>query len=69
MTMTIYYVATLARYSLVEADNEAQARERGHAALQQQQDHVQIRTIRHATSDEIRLTSWHQDLVASEACS
>jgi len=30
--MTAYYVATLARYVVVEAENEAQTRERGAAA-------------------------------------
>ena len=64
--MTTFYVATLARYVLVEAENEAQAHERGYAALEQQQNHVHIRKIRHATSGETRLSRWHQDLVASE---
>ena len=31
--MTTYYVATLARYVLVDANNEFDARERGYAAL------------------------------------
>ena len=33
--MTTYYVATLARYVLVDAESEADARERGRAALRE----------------------------------
>ena len=31
--MTAFYVATLARYVVIDAENEVQARERGAAAL------------------------------------
>jgi len=33
--MTTYYVATLARYVLVDAESEADARERGRASLRE----------------------------------
>jgi hypothetical protein len=57
-----YYFATLARYVLVEAENEAQARERGKPALEElyaelRERHpnmqVEVRTVRPATDDEI----------------
>ena len=70
----MYYVATLARYVLVEAENEWEARERGYAALYQQYEdirrrfgcgmRVEIRTIRPATEDEIEHMRWHQEYVA-----
>ena len=72
--MTTYYVATLARYVLVEAENEWEARERGYAALYEQYEDirrrfgsgmpVEIRTIRPATVDEIEHMRWHQEYVA-----
>ena len=72
--MTTYYVATLARYVLVEAENEWEARERGYAALYQQYEDirrrfgtgmpVEIRTIRPATDEEIEHMRWHQEYVA-----
>jgi len=71
--MTTYYVATLARYVLVEAENEWEARERGYAALYDQYEDirrrfgsgmpVEIRTIRPATEDEIEHMRWHQEYV------
>jgi uncharacterized protein DUF4314 len=71
----IYYVATLARYVLVEAENEWEARERGYAALYQQYEDVrrrfgcgmpvEIRTIRPATEDEIEHMRWHEEYVAA----
>ena len=74
--MTTYYVATLARYVLVDAENETQARELGHAALHELYADVrerwgkavpiEIRTIREATSDEIHLMKWHQKMLAAE---
>jgi len=71
--MTIYYVATLARYILVEADNESDARERGHAALLKLYAGdgragapINIRTVRPATDDEIELSRWHHEMVALE---
>jgi uncharacterized protein DUF4314 len=71
----IYYVATLARYVLVEAETEWEARERGYAALYDQYADirrrfgsgmpVEIRTIRPATEDEIEHMRWHQEYVAA----
>ena len=75
--MTTYYVATLARYVLVEAENETQARELGHAALHElyadvrqrlgKDVPIEIRTIRAATSDEIDMQRWHDEMLAREA--
>lgn len=74
--MTTYYVATLARYVLVEAENETDARERGHAALHElyadlrerlgKEVPINILTFRAATDDEIKLWRWHQELTANE---
>ncbi len=74
--MTTYLVATLARYVLVDADDEAQARELGHATLYElyadvreklgREVPVEIRTVRPATDDEVQLQFWHHELLASE---
>ena len=74
--MTTYYVATLARYVLVEADDETTAREVGHAALHSlyadvrerlgKDVPVEIRTIREATREEIELWNWHHQMLAAE---
>lgn len=74
--MTTYYVATLARYVLVDAEHEAAARELGHAALHElyadlrqrwgKEVPIEIRTIRPATTDEIDLWKWHQQMLAAE---
>jgi hypothetical protein len=71
----IYYVATLARYVLVEAENEAEAFKLGHAALVKLYAdirqrfgsgmRVEIRTVRPATEDEIEHMRWHQEYVAA----
>src|SRR5262245_6993355 len=60
---TVYYVSTLARYVLVEAADEAEARELGHAALVPlhadvaerlgRRVTIEIRIVRPATGDEI----------------
>jgi hypothetical protein len=70
--MTIYYVATLARYVLVEADDEAQAREKAVPYLGIRQPItseaiLRITTVRPATTDEIELSEWHDNMVAREA--
>jgi hypothetical protein len=75
--MTTYYVATLARYVLVEAENDADARERGHAALHElyadlreqlgKEVPINIATLRPATTEEIELWRWHQEMVAGES--
>ena len=71
--MSTYYVATLARYVLVGADNESDARERGYAALHDLYAAdgsagaaINIRTVRPATDDEIELVRWHQEKLAVE---
>jgi hypothetical protein len=63
--MTTYYVATLARYVLVDAANESDARERGYAALRdlyaddgRSSAEINIRTVRPATDDEIEFCLW-----------
>ena len=63
--MTTYYVATLARYILIQADNEDQARERGRSALTDGDAPFGIHTVRLATADEIELSEWHQQFAAS----
>ncbi len=74
--MTTYYVATLARYVLVDAENETQARELGHAALHElyadlrerfgKDVPIHILTIRPATTDEIDMMKWHRAMLARE---
>ena len=66
--MTTYYVATLARYVLVQAENEAEARQRGHAALHELDANlpINIRTGRLATPDEIEFDRQHRQAVAAE---
>ena len=74
--MTTYYVATLARYVLVDADDEPEARELGRSALHDlygdlrerlgKEVPIEIRTIREATQDEIDLWKWHHEMVARE---
>lgn len=54
----VYYVATLARYVLVEAEDERQARKLGEAKLREMVGRdvpTVIRTVRPATQDEITL--------------
>lgn len=75
--MTTYYVATLARYVLVEAEDESTARVAGHAALYDlyvdlrdrlgRDVPIEIRTIRPATTDEIDMMNWHHQMLAHEA--
>jgi hypothetical protein len=74
--MTTYYVATLAKYVLVEADNEEQARERGRVALEKlhaEAGHcigkdmpVNILIVRLATTDEIEFCRWGEEMLARE---
>ncbi len=66
--MTTYYVATLACYVLVEAGNEADARELGRAALVEITGNAAptIRTIRPATDDEVEFWRWHQEMLGRE---
>ena len=75
--MTTYYVATLARYVLVEATDEREARLKGHAALCDLYADVrerlgcdvliQIRTVRPVTGEEVELMRWHNEMVARDS--
>ena len=77
--MTTYLVATLARYVLVEAHNEIDARERGYAALHElyadmrerlgQEVPINILTVRPAIEDEIELWRFHHEAVSRERAS
>jgi hypothetical protein len=72
----MFYVATLARFVLVEAENEAQARERGAAALEElyvelrrqfdAEMPVYILTVRPAVSDEVEFSRWNEETLARE---
>ena len=72
--MTTFYVATLARYVLVDAETQSQARELGRMALQEmyaadpewlgKAAPVHFLDIRPATADEIELCRWDQELKA-----
>ena len=66
--MTTFYVATLAQYVLVEAEDETQARQLGTEAIARLGRNLPIiiRTIRPATSDEIEFDRWHQEALARE---
>ncbi|MCA8996691.1 MAG: hypothetical protein KDA80_06895 [Planctomycetaceae bacterium] len=73
--MTTLYVATLARYVLVEAANEQEARTRGQAALSDRyaalreglgrEVPVEIRIVRPTTDEEIELMRWHNEMVST----
>jgi hypothetical protein len=66
--MTTYYVATLARYVIVDAANETEARKLVIPALEKLQAEtgrnvpVEIRTVRPATANEIELANWHRHM-------
>lgn len=74
--MKTYLVATIARYVLVDAENETQARELGRPALHDLYADVrerlgrnvptEIRTVREATDEEIQLWTWHHEMLAKE---
>ncbi len=71
--MTTYLVATVARYVLVNAANETQARELGAAGLHELYADVRerlgrdvsitIHTVREATQREIESWNWHHEMV------
>ena len=75
--MTTFFVATLARYVLVNAEDESAARIAGQAALYKlyadvrhrwgREVPIEIHTIRPATTDEIDMMKWHKEMVAREA--
>ncbi len=72
--MKTFLVATLARYVLVDAEDETQARELGQPALHELYTDVRERlgrdvpinilTVREATTGEIELMKWHNEMVA-----
>jgi hypothetical protein len=71
----MFYVAALARYVLIEAENEEQARERGKPAIEElyaelrlrhPNMQVDIRTVRPATTDEIEFCRWNEETLARE---
>jgi hypothetical protein len=69
---TTFYVATLVRYVLVEAEDEEQACERGRTALANLHaemglhDPVEILVVRPATADEIEFCRWNEETLARE---
>ena len=69
--MTTFYVATLARYVVVDAANETEARTLAIPALQAVQPGrtapIEIRTVRPATEDEIELMNWHREMTEDPA--
>jgi hypothetical protein len=75
--MPIYFVATRARYVLVNADDEVEARRLGEPMLYDLYAEVRrelgrdmpitIHTVRLATPDEIELQRWHDEMVARES--
>ena len=75
--MKTYYVATLARYVLVDAHDETEARTLGHDALHDlyadlrerfgRDIPIEIKTIRPATDAEIDLWQFHQRMLSEEA--
>ena len=74
--MKTYLVATVARYVLVDAEDETHARELGHPALHELYADVRerlgrdvpidIHTVREATDEEIQLWTWHHEMLAKE---
>ena len=71
--MTTYFVGTLARYVLVDANDETEARALGQPALHELYADVRerlgrdvpinITTVRPATPGEIDLQRWHDEKV------
>ena len=71
--MSIFYVATLAQYVLVEDATVEEVRERGLVELRDQYaEHglrlpTEARTVRLATDEEIEFHRWHTERVAAES--
>lgn len=71
--MNTYLVATIARYVLVDARDEAEARELAMPALRElyadvrrrlgREVLIEIHTVRLATKDEIELWKWHHEML------
>ena len=71
--MTTFYIATRSLYVLVDADNEAEARELGRPALAAlfreslgRYVPFEVHTVRPASGDEIELMRRHNEMVAGE---
>lgn len=74
--MTMYYVATLASYVLIEADSADEARRLGRLALAALRIDarqpfspdvpIHVHTVRPASADEIELWNWHHDKLSQE---
>ena len=64
--MTTFYVATLARWVLVEANSPVEAINEGLAKLRQEQPDAVVRTVRPATAEEIEFNAWHQEKLNEE---
>lgn len=72
---TTWYVATLVRYVLVEAETEEEAQSKGRAALRglyakEIAGHdvpLDVRTVRPATAQEIDLVAWNAEAEARAA--
>ena len=74
--MTTYFVATVTRYVLVDAEDESQARQLGQVALHDlyadlrerlgKDVTIDIHTVREATEDEIQLWTWHHKMLNAE---
>lgn len=75
--MPTYFVATVTRYVLVDAEDESAARIAGQAALYDlyadmrhrwgREVPIEIHTIRPATTDEIDMMKCHNEMMAREA--
>jgi hypothetical protein len=71
--MPTFYVATRARYVIVEADDETEARRLGEPEIQKLQAELTVRSrqnlpieihvVRPATDDEIELGRWNRELL------
>ena len=70
--MTTYYVATLSRYVLVEAETEKDARCLGRVALEalfadyRGDINIEIRTVRPANEEETKFWQWHKESIDAE---
>ena len=74
--MTTYLVPTIARYVLVDARDETEARELAMPALRElyadvrqrlgREVPIEIHTVRLATKDEIELWKWHHKMLKQD---
>lgn len=71
---TIFYVATMASYVLVASTNATEAQALGTAALTElyrercgREIAINVKTVRHATTEEIEDQRWHAEMLARES--